>query len=397
MLERSTALTAAGALVMALALFTGQDAKSAQFPMTGTWLMQRGQVGIPLNFSNPMTSGRNNLLNFPNGPIPGMGLVSQTGGSPAMQPSITVMSGVFGGTFSAVVPLGGTTLIQITTHFTATGQSGMLSSSAGPGTLTFCPGSGVCPTSGPPQATGGGRNGRVLYRAKPGGNQFGGVMQMQLQGGGLLKIPRAGFGFANATFQASNAMFGGVGNQHPGGNISTMDLDLLSALPFTQPPIRPTPAGLIPTLGPAPTAGGAFTSCLGAATTPANLGTNLTSCVVGAGGALFGGPQTNSNTGFPWTTGTIYAQQSTNTTAGKDYFTRAGTDGRSSQGLGTITLVAGGITLRNTPSANTSYASLDTLTMVFTAPKTPSSSPAGLAAGAVLMVLAVGYALRKRF
>jgi hypothetical protein len=107
---------------------------------------------------------------------------------------------------------------------------------------------------------------------------------------------------------------------------------------------------------------------------------------------------TTTNTGFPFTTGTILAQQSTNTAAGADYFTVTGSDARTPRGIGNITLVAGGLALR-TNNANPGGAaggSVDTISITISE-KAPSISGVGLAAAALMMVLAAGYGLRRRF
>jgi hypothetical protein len=74
--------------------------------------------------------------------------------------------------------------------------------------------------------------------------------------------------------------------------------------------------------------------------------------------------------------------------------TITGTDNRTPLGAGNITLVAGGIGNRIT--SGRTFVDFDRVKMRMAYP-TPSVSPAGVAAGAVLMVLAVGYALRRRF
>ena len=63
--------------------------------------------------------------------------------------------------------------------------------------------------------------------------------------------------------------------------------------------------------------------------------------------------------------------------------------------------MAGGASHRfliNQPAAPPQdFSNIDIVTMSLSTPTTPSSSPAGLAAGAVLMLLAVGFAARRRF
>ena len=105
---------------------------------------------------------------------------------------------------------------------------------------------------------------------------------------------------------------------------------------------------------------------------------------------------TNINTGFPFTTGRVYVKATDgplNTT-----FTATGVDARTALGVGQITLVAGGLQHR-VGTAGVTAGMLETvaMTVTFPAQPLPSITPAGIAAGAVLMVLAVGYALRRRF
>jgi len=99
--------------------------------------------------------------------------------------------------------------------------------------------------------------------------------------------------------------------------------------------------------------------------------------------------------GFGQTTGTAIAQQSTGT-AGQDFFTVMGSDVRTALGAGNLSLVAGGLSFRTTQSGTTPYASFHKVTLTLGAP-IPSLSPAGLAAAAALVLLAAGWALRRRF
>jgi hypothetical protein len=99
----------------------------------------------------------------------------------------------------------------------------------------------------------------------------------------------------------------------------------------------------------------------------------------------------NWNWGFPWTTGTVTAQNKQ--PGGSSTLTAMGSDSRDALGAGKITLVAGGTTRRK--GAAQDFAALDVINMTF-APLLPSMSRPGLVAGAVLMLLAVGYAYRRR-
>jgi hypothetical protein len=103
------------------------------------------------------------------------------------------------------------------------------------------------------------------------------------------------------------------------------------------------------------------------------------------------------NWGFPWTTGTVTAMNVQSTAQGQPgttTLTAMGSDSRTAWGAGKITLVAGGATRRK--GVATDFSGLDVVTMTF-APPVPSMSTPGLAAGGLLVLLAVGYAVRRRF
>ena len=72
-----------------------------------------------------------------------------------------------------------------------------------------------------------------------------------------------------------------------------------------------------------------------------------------------------------------------------------GSDQRTPLGAGNLSLVAGGLSFRHTIPGQTPYASLQKVTLTLGAP-IPSLSPAGLAVAAALVLLAAGYALRRR-
>ena len=92
--------------------------------------------------------------------------------------------------------------------------------------------------------------------------------------------------------------------------------------------------------------------------------------------------------------GTAIAQ-ATAGTGGDDFFTFMGYDKRTALGAGAIQTVAGGISFRNTLSGGGPYVSMHRIRMNLGAP-IPSLSPAGFAAAGALMLLAVGYAVRRR-
>ena len=79
----------------------------------------------------------------------------------------------------------------------------------------------------------------------------------------------------------------------------------------------------------------------------------------------------------------------------QDFFTVMGSDARTPLAAGNLSLVAGGISFRKTLAGETPYASFQKVSLTL-APPTPSLSPAGLAAAAALVLLAAGWALRRR-
>jgi hypothetical protein len=370
MRERRSAIRAGLGAALAVALGLASQASAVQYQMDGTWEMRRGQVFIPLQFGKLGSPRPTSGYGFPNGPIQEIpaAVVAAAGTSNG---TITVPQYVFAGKFAAAVPLAGVTLVQITTNFSAMGPETDAVLAPGYGTpFTWCPGDIACGPGGPPQGAGT-RNGRIIYTAA--GAKFGGVIQMLLNGGGVNT-----FLFNASPFQAGHVFFGGVGNQLSGGPYSFMDTNYLAGGFVTQPLAVPTPNALITQPGGKLTTGGGITT-------------------MGATGPIFMlSAQTTSNTGFPATTGTVFAQQTTGT-GGADLFTVTGSDNRTALGAGNITLVSGGISQRNTLAGQTSYAVFGRITMALQPKGVPSVGPSGLATGAVLMLLAVGFALRRRF
>jgi len=108
---------------------------------------------------------------------------------------------------------------------------------------------------------------------------------------------------------------------------------------------------------------------------------------------MTGFPNYASSWGFPWTTGMLTIS-APGALGGAQVFTITGMDNRAPGGAGTIQLVAGSLSTRGAwgPNANRGWVRLE----LDEIPATPTISPAGLAATAGLMLLAVGYALRRR-
>jgi hypothetical protein len=149
-----------------------------------------------------------------------------------------------------------------------------------------------------------------------------------------------------------------------------------------------TPNAVVPTvnglgIGPVPGVGiGAFNS----------NGTPLFFTLTPAG-TMDGFTNMATTFGYPWTTGMLTI--SAPFAAGlPEVFQITGMDNRTAGGAGTIQLVAGGLSQRilSGPNANRGWVRL----VLAPVAATPSISPVGLAAAAGLILLAVGYAARRR-
>jgi len=387
--------------VVAAALALAAPADARKFQMSGNWVNRSGQVFIPLQFAGTaMGTGMlmthvsmGNLTGaffFPNGPVPGGGIVTATGSAPA---TLHVPNHRFVRDFMARIPLAGMTVVQITSNFgiDAPFASATLKPGSGPGSFTWCPEDPACAVGGgmlstdPPQGSTMARNGRMIYKA--GANQFGGAMQIGLLRGGINTIV-----FDTAPFQVMHVRFGGQGNAlrflAPGG-LGSPDNPAIAvgylAAGFITQPITFMAGGLIVNPGPKVTTMLGLTNTATGATFYNVLGTTPM-------GFKFG--QFTSGFGFAHTTGSAIAQATTNT-GGADFFTFMGYDKRTALGAGAIQTVAGGIAIRNTAAAENAYGTVHRVRMNLGAP-IPSMSPAGFAAAGALMLLAVGYALRRR-
>jgi len=103
--------------------------------------------------------------------------------------------------------------------------------------------------------------------------------------------------------------------------------------------------------------------------------------------------QSTTEFGFAHTTGSVIVQQTAGS-AGGDFFTVRGSDMRTVLGAGNISMVAGGISFRNTLAGQTPYATFHKVWMSL-APPVPSLSPAGAIAASALVLLSAGYARRR--
>jgi hypothetical protein len=79
-------------------------------------------------------------------------------------------------------------------------------------------------------------------------------------------------------------------------------------------------------------------------------------------------------------------------------FSAMGYDNRTVLGAGNITMVAGGTTHRMSKVTKNpqNYGAFDIVNLTIGQTAVPAMSPMGLATAAVLMMLAVGYAFRRR-
>jgi len=112
-------------------------------------------------------------------------------------------------------------------------------------------------------------------------------------------------------------------------------------------------------------------------------------------GTMSGFTNKATSAGFPWTTGMLTIIHPLAAGVGET-FSITGMDNRTAGGAGTIQLVAGSLSNRATsgPNANRGWVQLQ---LAARPDAVPSMSPAGIAATAGLMLLAVGYVLRRRF
>jgi len=353
----------AGALAVALILFVGlaSAVQAKQFAMSGKWVQRRGVVYIPVG---PQSGG------IP--AISGAVATSVTGPPPQ---ALMVPKHQFYVRTSVKSPIPQPSVVQLSSHFTENGplttgvfQAGHWVATRPFPNFAWCPGAAANPACTTPKSTGqtappgqGTNHGRIRYKA--GTAQYGGTMQMLSGGGGVISLLLGATG-PTVMHNPFGGATGAAPTEAPGGPYanSTLD-DVLPGGPITTG-CQFSPYGLITVPG-TPTGG-------------------------------YGTTATWNQWGFPWTTGTIYISVSYAGGYTPTIVTVAGSDARTPGGAGNITLVAGGIA--NGLHSGLTYMSFDYVTMTLTSSPTPlpSTSPAGIAAGAVLVVLAVGYALRRR-
>jgi hypothetical protein len=339
-------------LMLVLLLGWVGSADARKFSMTGGWAMEKSA-----NFFIPLLPGTAG--------IQGGGTVTAQGSGPA---TLTVPSNLFTGSYAFGFPLPATSIVQLTTQFNFVGPVGPAILKAGNWTATrafanfaWCPGAAANPACTTPRSTGQGAppgmgtmHGLVRYTA--GTNQYGGTMQMVRGGIGTLSIL---LGVTGPTVQHNLIAVTGYATQNPGGSYANSRL-------------QSRPGGPITT--------GCVFSAGGMITQPGT--------VVGTGTGT-----ANLYHGFPMTTGNVYVRVTVGV-VGPTTLSVSGSDARTPEGAGNLTLVAGGLIQRLVQGRTFAYQ--DTVKMRMVEP-TPSMSLAGVAAGALLMALVVGYALRRRF
>jgi len=362
-----------GAAALLLAVGVAGTAHAVQFGMKGTWKSNRGpQVIIPYVPGPPCA-----------GVFCGDGPVTAAGLAPGAQ--VTVPAGRFfeqaGGL--PAVPVPGPTVVQLSTQIEVEGPAFDAVFKGGPKTsrpanFAWCPGAtpGLGTTNNPNCTTGkstaaganpgnGVRPGRIRYTA--GTNQFGGVAQMLLSGGGVVSVYIGGPPGAQ---QILHNPFGGgatPNDQEAGGPYQNTGSVMLAAGDITIQTVTMAGQGKA-------TTGGIITM-------PGTL-------------AGMGGAETNYTTGFPFTTGKVQATNPTTAMGrGTTMLTLTGMDVATGMGGRNIVMVASALTKRIV--ANNTYMHLEAMNMTLTPFVVPSLSRGGYAAAAVL-VLAAGYMLRRR-
>jgi len=350
--KRNVGPRVVGAVAVVLLLGLVSTAEARKFSMSGNWAQETAK-----GFFSPIAPGSVG--------VSGGGTVTAQGSGPA---TLTVPPNLFTGAYSFGIPLPQTSIVQWTTHFSPWGpfSAGVLKAGHWTATRPFanfawCPGAAANPACTTPRSTGQGappgmgtRHGLVRYTA--GLQQYGGTMQMVRDGYGTLSLL---LGATGPTVQHNPIAVPGYQVRNIGGPYANTRLSPRSGGPITQ---------------------GCVFSANGMITQPGvQVGTGSTSG--------------NAYTGFPMTTGSVYVKVTIGVT-GTSTLSVSGSDARTPEGAGNITLVAGGLLHRLLTGQAMVYQ--DTLRMRMVEP-TPSMSPAGVAAGALLIVLVVGYALRRRF
>lgn len=372
------------------------SAIQAQLALEGEWFQNRGPVvDLPINGgptpcgANDTTTGCVNQRRPRDGGITGYGLLAGTTTSPGQPAGFIVPVNAFhqANDASAVAIATVPTAVQLDTHFSFNGpvtetggpnidrvfgasawvgQSGRLAA-----TFAWCPGVGG-PACGDPRPVFNGHtgleNGLIKYSAL-GGNAFGGTMAMLVDtissnAQAWIVIGTAGDGTPLLLRQPIS----GSGRQHPGAGYAVTDTDMVGS-------------------------GTVFSGFMTSMQTPGQTG--LAGAMSGLITSL--GPQINTapastieNVGMPWTTGQVIVQDiETNLGAlASTTITLTGSDSRTLNGSGNITLVAGGTSFRT--GAGINVKAMDIVTMTMPEPAASLMFCVSLAA------IAIGYSMRPQ-
>jgi hypothetical protein len=289
----------------------------------------------------------------------------------------------------------------VTSMGSVPGQSAMLAmgpKASRPANFTFCPNPGPilatnatalsCATPVPTPVGTGTQPGLVRYKAGP--NQFGGVMNTVVQGGGYLHVipatgvvtvndPRAGH-TGETLMLAAKRPLGGTQPGPWGGPRQKQNI------------VDEDPAPLFAHV--AETAFGVITPMedIGAMDLDPGTGTNFAPTSMNNWGVTALG-QLSKNWGFPVTTGTVTVSFDPASVSGPpDIIVIRGSDMRTQQGKGTLTLVSGGMTNSIVQAAsNQNFSQGAHIAMILPEPQALAG-----AAGGLLSLLGAHFAVRRR-
>jgi hypothetical protein len=197
-----------------------------------------------------------------------------------------------------------------------------------------------------------------------------------------LCLAAVGQALPTTTVPTPNANLGVIGG--PVGGVMTTPGGTPNAIATTGTPNAPGSA-----VGPVP---GVFVGAWDANGDFLTFGGG-TNALAPTGGGMGGITNMATTVGFPWTTGQVKISAPAAGGA-PEVFTLTGMDNRTVGGAGTIQLVGGGLSQRALTGDNANRAWIQ-LTLAKTT-VVPSMSPTGFAAAAGLILLAAGYAARRR-
>jgi hypothetical protein len=413
-------------LLMIASLMLVNTASAKVLSMTGTWFQNRGPlIDIPQKGgavpcfnapSAPVQGGlengcQNNLAPLFGG-IDGAANLVVSGSSPANFNIPTDAFSLFPGTpwvgAVAVAP----TVQQLASTFTFMGP-GRVGAVGNPSAADFmanawsndpgqsgtrlgadfswCPGGGATGSGagpGVPNCTAVDKatpigldnwNGRISYTA--GVNGFGGTMAMLM----------GGVGYVSVVISAIPGFTAAIGHQQIGGGVGVQGAQI-QGQGYAVRNSNAFPAGNV------------YATFMTGFPCTVPMPALPYGCDVITGQGFLIGPfipaDSQFNFGMPWTTGTVAVSNTgTNMAApATTNLTAMGYDNRTALGAGKITMVSGGTTHRMArPTKNPqNYGALDIVNLTIGQTPVPAMSPMGLATAAVLMMLAVGYAFRRR-